>query len=253
MTKNITNTTDRQGFAALVEAYYSAHADYSHQFRESSADTTDKAFDAFIEARKALIATPAPDWQGVHDKAAVIAQVAFEGDSIGYGEMKALLDDIAKLRGVASFNPADWLYRWTEYRGGYIVHGGKVNLVTPADHYCPHRCALIGELDIAKGREALNAYILAEQPADQWQALCDALADNVAKLASKGLKEGEVDNLADEQTKAIQALMLYPAPDAAALAYKLEQFAAHDCGEYNDHIRNPMLATLIADARRFAS
>ena len=60
----------------------------------------------------------------------------------------------------------------------------------------------------------------------------------------------EADFYVDIQFKALDALMLAPAPDLPALLYKLELFAAEECFDYSPHFRDPIFAALIADMRR---
>jgi hypothetical protein len=60
----------------------------------------------------------------------------------------------------------------------------------------------------------------------------------------------EADFYVEVQFKALDALMLAPAPDLPALLYKLELFAAEECFDYSPHIRDPLFAALISDVRR---
>jgi hypothetical protein len=60
----------------------------------------------------------------------------------------------------------------------------------------------------------------------------------------------ECELLGHAQSEATWALMLSPAPDLTALAYKLEAFEAEDCFGLCPSYRQPLFAALIADARR---
>jgi hypothetical protein len=62
----------------------------------------------------------------------------------------------------------------------------------------------------------------------------------------------EADFYVDVQFKALDALMLAPAPDLQALLTKLELFAAEDCFDFSPQFRAPMFAAIIADARRLS-
>lgn len=62
----------------------------------------------------------------------------------------------------------------------------------------------------------------------------------------------EADFYVDIQFKALDALMLAPAPDLPALLYKLELFAAEECFDYSPEFRAPIFAALIADLRRLS-
>ncbi|OAO02579.1 hypothetical protein A8B75_11600 [Sphingomonadales bacterium EhC05] len=122
--------------------------------------------DATDAALRRLIAAPAPDHKALAAKYEALEKTGLQSvmsernretfnalklDALGYnGERQQF----------AEFDAADWLYRWTELGGGYVVQNDKVNLVSPAEQYCPQRCALIGDLDIFHGRETLSAHIL---------------------------------------------------------------------------------------------
>ena len=60
----------------------------------------------------------------------------------------------------------------------------------------------------------------------------------------------ECNLLGPARYAAADALFLIPAPNMAALAYKLEIFASEDC--FNDITRDQSFAAIIRDARRFA-
>jgi hypothetical protein len=64
------------------------------------------------------------------------------------------------------------------------------------------------------------------------------------------LSDEECQLLGRAQSEAVSALMLTPAPDLAALAYKLETFAAEDCFGLSPQYREPLFAALIGDVRR---
>jgi hypothetical protein len=85
--------------------------------------------------------------------------------------------------------------------------------------------------------EARDAFAMAK-------ADVDALGASYANL--------EADFYVDIQFKALDALMLAPAPDLPALLYKLELFAAEECFDYSPHFRDPLFAALISDVRRLS-
>lgn len=62
----------------------------------------------------------------------------------------------------------------------------------------------------------------------------------------------EIMLLGRAQSDATEALLLSPAPDLAALAYKLEAFATEDCFGLSPQYRDPLFAAIIADARRLS-
>jgi hypothetical protein len=64
------------------------------------------------------------------------------------------------------------------------------------------------------------------------------------------LSDEECEMLGSAQSHATSALLLAPAPDLAALAYKLEIFAFEDCFWLSPQYREPLFAALIADVRR---
>lgn len=68
------------------------------------------------------------------------------------------------------------------------------------------------------------------------------------QLGVESDEEGEL--LSRAQDAAMDALFLAHAPDLAALAFKMEVFAAEDCFGLCGHIRDSLFAALIADVRR---
>jgi hypothetical protein len=60
----------------------------------------------------------------------------------------------------------------------------------------------------------------------------------------------ECELLGKAHSEATEALLLSPAPDLAALAYKLEAFATEDCFWLSPQYREPLFNALIADVRR---
>jgi hypothetical protein len=62
----------------------------------------------------------------------------------------------------------------------------------------------------------------------------------------------ECDYLVGITLEALDSMLLCPAPDLAALAYKMETFAAQDCFGFSPHIRDPLFAALQADVARLA-
>lgn len=60
----------------------------------------------------------------------------------------------------------------------------------------------------------------------------------------------EVMLLGRAHSDATEALMLAPAPNLPALAYKLEAFAAEDCFTLSPQYREPLFAALVDDVRR---
>lgn len=70
----------------------------------------------------------------------------------------------------------------------------------------------------------------------------EALPENYADI--------ECDYLADIMNDALSAMLLCPAPDLAAVAYKMEAFAAEECFGFCPHYRDPLFAALMADVRR---
>lgn len=105
----------------------------------------------------------------------------------------------------------------------------------------------------------------ARNSAPKWIALRDAYltakADTAAHCATKCAPhdtpeceayEAETERLANAEGAAFEALMLFPAPDAKALAFKTEVFTAMTRGEewHNGH---DLLSQLTTDAKRLAA
>jgi hypothetical protein len=87
-----------------------------------------------------------------------------------------------------------------------------------------------------------SSFCLARDALAMARADVDALGASYANV--------EADFYVDIQFKALDALMLAPAPDLPALIYKLELFAAEECFDYSRQFRDPIFAALIADVRR---
>ena len=87
-------------------------------------------------------------------------------------------------------------------------------------------------------------------PAQSWKTACDNLALAAADIDFCDVSDAECDFYANAQLEALTALLMMQAPDHAALAYKLEQFIIHDCGELVEDVRNPILNLMLADTRR---
>jgi hypothetical protein len=64
------------------------------------------------------------------------------------------------------------------------------------------------------------------------------------------LSDDECMLLGTAHSDATWAMIFAPAPDLAALAYKLEAFEAEECFALNDEYRQPMVVAMIADVRR---
>ena len=68
-----------------------------------------------------------------------------------------------------------------------------------------------------------------------------------------GYSDTEADFYVDAELEAMGALMLTASPDLAALAYKMEVFAAEDCFNLDRDCRTPLFGALIADLQRLSS
>ena len=64
------------------------------------------------------------------------------------------------------------------------------------------------------------------------------------------LSDDECSLLGTAQSKAASAVMLTPAPNHAALAYKLETFDAEYCFDLIEELRRPLFEAIVADVRR---
>tara|TARA_R110001599_G_scaffold78564_4_gene213540 strand:- start:1172 stop:1963 length:792 start_codon:yes stop_codon:yes gene_type:complete len=258
MTTNNTTTATRKDFAGLVANFYRAHEALSLladdvNYSVSKGDPVDDAYDI---AARAIRETPAPDFAAVVDKL-YIALHTYADSQINADAIKSIIADISALTGKPTFNPASWLCRWVDYDGGYVVQDGKAKLLCPAGNASRLRCKLLQELDDMSGREALDAYIMAwadheaqGQPATDFDALKQAVADAYAKANDRNSTEAEVNASTDNFNAELQAMMAYPATSGAQLAYKLKAFRDFECGEYVEEIRNPMLDAFEADALR---
>ena len=258
MTTNNTTTATRKDFAGLVANFYRAHEALSLladdvNYSVSKGDPVDDAYDI---AARAIRETPAPDFAAVIDKLYIALHTYADGQ-INADAIKSIIADISALTGEPTFNPAAWLCRWVDYDGGYVVQDGKAKLLCPAGDASRLRGKLLQELDDMNGREALDAYILAwadheatDQPATDFDALKQAVADAYAKSEDGNNTEEETNQAVDAYNAALQALMACPVTNGADLAYKMKMFRDLDCGEYIEEIRNPMLDALEADARR---
>ena len=83
-----------------------------------------------------------------------------------------------------------------------------------------------------------------------WQAALEAYEMARTDLAECGSTDVEADFYTDAQFTALDTLMTTPAPDAGALARKLEIFFAEECGAFGEDWRLPMQRSLLGDARR---
>lgn len=94
---------------------------------------------------------------------------------------------------------------------------------------------------------------------DQWPTDHDFGRDPVAQAQLDGASllydpiEAEFDRLVGVCSDEMGAMMLIPAPDAAALAYKIDLFFEDDCYDRTWDIGPAIEETLRADAARFAS
>lgn len=87
---------------------------------------------------------------------------------------------------------------------------------------------------------------------ERWAQLVQDYETASAALANSTATDDETtDRMADAQTDAFDAMMLAPAPNAAALAYKLAEFRKITGGD-SWHTGEAILAQIEADARRLA-
>ncbi len=255
MTSTTTNPFDGKAFAELFSEYKAAFNNVNclDDDTEVNSEAT-----RMYQIEEAIWATPAADTAEAHLKLE-IASRDHPHSLIPEHALQSVLDDTRRLlTGGASplFDPKLWLALWTQDGGGYAVSCDQLNIVKPAT-VLPRTVELLAEIEQANNRDVLKAYILnrddseAGEPND-WQGLCNALETATAN-ANQPSDDETCDRNADIQLKAVQALMLHPAKDMAAFAHKMEKFAEHDCGSYSDQIKDPIIATLLADTKRLAN
>lgn len=114
------------------------------------------------------------------------------------------------------------------------------------------------QLDAAHKQRAAKAN------ASKWIELRDAFLTATADEKAQGRNEAafgtpeceayeaETARLANARSEAFRALMLYPAPDSASLAFKIEVYATITEGDAWDGA-DKMLAQMTADAKRLAA
>ena len=85
-----------------------------------------------------------------------------------------------------------------------------------------------------------------QNPFDHARAIYEMARDDALEPAET---DAECELLGHAHSEATSALLLTPSPDLAALAYKLDVFAAEDCFGLSPHYRDPLFTVLVADAR----
>ncbi len=97
-----------------------------------------------------------------------------------------------------------------------------------------------------------NQPIQAESAREQWQAAIAAFEMAKCDLEPAFETDEVTDFYVDAHFHALDVLMTTPAPDMAAFVQKLELFIAEECGQISTQWREPIHASLLADARRLA-
>ena len=185
----------------------------------------------------------------------VLAEIAWrDPDSIPDVSMiGAVINGLRQLDGNTpsrTFEPESWLRNYERLGGGWTNVEGEVSLLAPVPTHDGLQ-AMLWELDTRGGREQIKAAIRAKDSAAsvapiRWGCLCrgyekaksavDAhmAIGNPHPFGSHECDEQEatMEALATAQGDAYNALMLFPASDAAALAYKLSTQLAFLGGDH---------------------
>ena len=261
------------GFKLATRNFVSARS-YLHSLPEDIDEQEENRADvAFFSAYDSLIGTPAISLADLRVKFDVIWS---ELDALpGPTAVQRMFADIHRLAGDGPsliFDPEDWLDGFEKRGGVYCVRGDEVFLLTPKGKRLD---ADMFELDALCGREAvydlirqrtnerdhpqagpkswaelLPAYNRAAADMDHHSAVTDnSLCGSPENIAH----EAETARLADIQMDALNALLLAPAPDLAALRTKLDIFAKerlvegwHTNAEISDQLAEDA-RTLIGD------
>lgn len=234
----------------------------------TSREDEGRAMEAMAAAERRLFnKTP----QTVSDVRA-LAEIAWrDPDSIPDASMiGAVINGLRQLDGNTpsrTFQPDNWLRHYERLGGGWTNVEGVVSLLAPVP--MPDGLqAMLWELDTRGGREQVKAAIrslpngaLTVPASVRWQSLCrdyeqaKAAVDahmaigNPHPFGSHECDEQEatMEALATAQGDAYNALMLFPALDAAAVAYKLStQFAFLGGDHWNENAE--IAKQLAADA-----
>ncbi|KZY55398.1 hypothetical protein A3736_01865 [Erythrobacter sp. HI0063] len=243
----MTNTTTTP--ASTQSAFDRAIADYGHAraaldalpVETTSSEVEQIAMDAVYTAERRLL-RQSP--QNVSDVRAMAEIVWADPDSIPCEDsIAAVLNGLRKLDGKPSrtFSATAWLVQFERLGGGWTDVEGEVSLLTPVPTNDGLK-SLLWQLDTTGGREQVKAAIRSKSDAvsavvapTDWDTLCRNYERAKSAVdahhaignphpfgsAECNLQEATMETLATAQGDAFTALMLFPAPNAAALAYKL--------------------------------
>ena len=234
----------------------------------TSREDEGRAMEAMAAAERRLFnKTP----QTVSDVRA-LAEIAWrDPDSLPDVSMiGAVINGLRQIDGNApsrTFEPDSWLRNYERLGGGWTNVEGEVSLLAPVP--TPEGLqAMLWELDTRGGREQVKAAIRSlpdgaiTVPASvRWQSLCRAYDEAAeAMKAHEAIKnphrydspeceahEAETERLAIAEGEAFDAMMLHPAPDTAALAFKLAAQSSFTKGQHWP-TADKIAARLAADA-----
>ena len=219
------------------------------------------------EATRALLDVPAPNVAAAVFKATMIDVDEAWNDALYEADCYQIIrDDFARLEGsqpqTDAFDPATWLADFEANAGGHILTpDNDVRLVRSILTATPEQrteaaameAALSPEQDEAVADLIRSRANVPDSPTwadlkSEYLAAEKALSDYCSGPVTS-LVQAEVDRRSDAQGNALDAMLLAPAPDLAALAFKLQIHAAQTVND-GWHTAGTIADVLAEDARR---
>lgn len=229
-----------------IAAYLSARR-HLNSNRKSSPEEAERACTAFIAAEADVIKEPATTLEDLRDKFDVVwidpAALPTNKDILNvFADFRRLTGRPSKL-----FDAELWLSRFEQRGGLYCTRGEEVFLLQPKGTDLDDD---MFELEALGGREAVEELIRSRQGVAEPRSDAERFHSLVARLeaveASEECSEASI-NEAGDLTRRIMAM---PAPDAAAVRWKLD-YILDTTGGSNAPYAADFLEQLFADYRRF--
>lgn len=240
----------------------------------TSSEDEDRAMEVAIAAERRLFKQPV---QNVGDVRS-LAEIAWrDPDSIPDVSMiGAVINGLRQLDGNApsrTFRAENWLTHYERLGGGWTSVEGEVSLLAPVP-VSEGLKAMLWELDTRGGREQVKAIIRDTKPFAapamdnparlQWDHMRRRFEVEAARMEQNEatpyrgtIDDPECEKAEDLTAQIVEAydsvaeeLLRFPAPDAEALAFKLELMASNHFGAFNNRHAPEFAQALAADAAR---
>ena len=256
-------TTTPSAFDAALSTYVARRDTLNGLPHDADQASEDSLADLLTAAERRLIDTPTTK---ISDIRAIAEMIWCSPDAVPDAyQLRRLFEELRRLDDdgpCRTFNAAHWLAWFERNGGGWIDRDGEIILVAPANGAADLVEDALWYLETRDGIAQVKEHIrnkpkaTTETPPTWEDLLRDYRAakeklDQHCALPSPTLIESEIeayeaktDGLTDTHSELMEAIMLYPSPNAAAVAFKMRLFAKEQLSDWH---RNHEFSRIIAD------